>query len=77
MVWSPDGDKIAFIGLKDDRTDLYVYNMKTKTLFRLTNDQFSEFEPSWSPDGKKIVFVSQRGFSSDSVKTIEGTEARF
>ncbi|HDN58671.1 MAG TPA: hypothetical protein ENF20_01795 [Candidatus Marinimicrobia bacterium] len=72
--WSPDGDKIAFIGLKDDRTDLYVYNMKTKTLFRLTNDQFPEFEPSWSPDGKKIVFVSQRGFSSDSVKTIEGTE---
>ncbi|MBO8130461.1 MAG: PD40 domain-containing protein [Candidatus Marinimicrobia bacterium] len=70
--WSPDGENIAFIGLKNDRTDLYIYSIKDKKLIRLTNDQFSDFEPSWSPDGKKIAFVSQRGLSTDTIKYDNG-----
>ena len=42
---------------------------KSKKTKNLTNDVFSDTEPSWSPDGEKIVFVSDRGIKSNSIKT--------
>lgn len=65
--WSPMGDKIAFVGLKAPQTDIYVYDLKSKTLKNLTNDIFSDMGPffgrdlGWSSDGKTIYFVSDRG----------------
>lgn len=59
-AWSPDGDRIAFIGLSEGRTNLYVYHLKKKKLYRLTKDWYSDFDPSWSPDGQKIIFASER-----------------
>ncbi len=66
--WSNDGKHIVFIGLKDERRDLYIYTLKNKKLTRLTNDAFSDYEPSWSQDDRIIYFASQRGSaSSDSL----------
>lgn len=39
---------------------MYVYHLKTGELINLTNDVFSDADPSWSPDGKKIYFSSDR-----------------
>jgi Tol biopolymer transport system component len=60
-AWSPDGIEIAFTGLKQGRSDIYAYNLKTKTLRLITDDVFSDTEPQWSPDGRKLVFASDRG----------------
>ncbi|MBN2016564.1 MAG: BamA/TamA family outer membrane protein [Candidatus Cloacimonetes bacterium] len=57
---SPDGNKIILVGLQDAQNDLYVYNLKTKSLSRITDDYFDDRYPRWSSDGKKIVFSSQR-----------------
>jgi len=72
-AWSPDGKQIAFIGLSNDRTDLYMFHLKKKVLTRLTNDRASDFEPSWSPDSKKIVFASQRNLNETDMKTVDFT----
>ncbi|HUI29576.1 MAG TPA: hypothetical protein VLX91_05130 [Candidatus Acidoferrales bacterium] len=61
VSWSPDGDRLAFIGDNNQQSDIYVYDLKNKVLSNLTNDIFSDADPSWSPDGKKIYFVSDRG----------------
>ncbi len=63
--WSPDGRYIALSGLKQGKTDLYLYDMTNRDLIQLTNDQYSEIQPSWSPDNRRIVFVSDRGEDTD------------
>lgn len=60
ITFAPDGEHVAFSGLKDGHSDIYVYNLKTKELRQLTNDKYSDFQPSFSPDGKTIVFSSDR-----------------
>ena len=59
-AWSPKGDEIAFMGVKHGQSDIYAYNLETETLRRITDDPFSNVEPSWSPDGSKLVFASDR-----------------
>ena len=58
--FAPDGDHVAFSGLKEGQSDIYSYNFKTKELEQLTNDKYSDFQPSFSPDGKTIVFSTDR-----------------
>ena len=67
ITWSPDGDKVAFSGLRNGHSDIYIYNLKTKTLDQLTNDLYSDFQPSFSRDGRYIVFSTDRvALQSDS-----------
>jgi Tol biopolymer transport system component len=59
-AWSPDGRYLAFSALQDGLSDLFVYDLQTQQLQRLTNDPFGDLEPAWSPDGKQLAFVSDR-----------------
>ncbi len=59
--WSPLGDEIAFMGIKNGQGDIYSYNVTTESLDKVTDDSYSDLQPQWSPDGKKIVFSSDRG----------------
>ena len=58
--WSPDGRAIAFSALVGGLSDLFVYDLETKALNRLTKDSYSDLQPSWSPDGRTIAFVTDR-----------------
>src|SRR4030095_5248237 len=65
VTWSPLGNKMAFNGNKADEPNLYVYDLKTKKLDALTNDIFSDANPTWSRDAKSIFFTSDRGSFTD------------
>lgn len=60
LSWSPDGDHIVFQGMSEGQGDLYMYSLSTKQITQLTNDKYSDYQPSFSRDGKKIVFASDR-----------------
>ncbi len=60
LTWSPDGKHIAFSGLKHGQSDLFSYNIETQEVTQLTNDKYSDFQPSYSSDGTKIVFSTDR-----------------
>ena len=56
---APNGRSMALILSKDGNPDLYVQDMASKRLTRLTNTpRVDEGSPSWSPDGSRIVYVS-------------------
>ncbi|MGV3508597.1 MAG: basic secretory protein-like protein [Sphingobacteriaceae bacterium] len=60
LTFAPNGDEIAFTGLKNGYSDLFIYNLRTKKLTQLTNDKYSDYAPSFSPDGRSLVFTSDR-----------------
>jgi Tol biopolymer transport system component len=59
-TWSPDGRKIAFSAQVGGYTDLFVYDVESGQLQRLTDDAYADLEPAWSPDGSQIAFVTDR-----------------
>ena len=63
-TWSPDGRSIAFSAIQGGLMDLYVVDVPTEKLRRLTNDAYAEIHPDWSPDGRYIAVATDR-FSSE------------
>ena len=62
--FSPDGRSIALTLSKDGNPELYVLELGSRRLTRLTMSKYAaEASPSWSPDGREIVFVSDRSGS--------------
>ncbi len=59
-AWSPDGQSIVVSGLREGSDDLYLYELKTGKIRKLTDDYGADIHPSWSSDGRKIVFAKER-----------------
>jgi Tol biopolymer transport system component len=59
--WSPNGRQVVFSSIdKSGNNDLYIWDLDSEMLTRLTNDVFDDRDPSWSPKGDKIAFSSDR-----------------
>ncbi|MEE4310804.1 MAG: CHAT domain-containing protein [candidate division KSB1 bacterium] len=56
---SPDGKRIAFTSVRDGMRNIWIYDLKKKSVRQLTYD--GGLSASWSPDGEKIVFASLDG----------------
>lgn len=60
VSWSPDGKLLAFAGANASQSDIYIYNFEQKKLINLTDDIFSDSDPTWSTNSKTIFFSSDR-----------------
>ncbi|MDR2772699.1 MAG: hypothetical protein LBB93_04450 [Elusimicrobiota bacterium] len=77
-AWSPRGDKIAFT-MRQGRGhfDLYVYDLRSTRITRLTNSQGNNENPVWSPDGRFLAFASsRRGRWEIYIMAIDGSGTR-
>jgi dipeptidyl-peptidase-4 len=68
--WSPNGKEI----LLPSGNDLYLYEVATGKLRRLTEDEAEERDPRFSPDGKKIAFLKNHNLHVLDVATGETTQ---
>lgn len=57
---SPDGTRVAFAATLGNNTDIYVVDLASKAISRITDAQGRDSSPSWSPNGAQIVFESFR-----------------
>lgn len=57
-VWSPDGEKIAFISYRNGIPNLYLINPDGSGLTQVTDVAGGVFNPTWTPDGKAISVVA-------------------
>ena len=77
-TFSPDGKRIAFAwsGGQGDNTDIYIKQVGTEDLQRLTTDSAPDIQPRWSPDGLYIAFLRQTAddYGLYLIPSIGGTE---
>ena len=66
IAWSepiyiyPDSSKVVFHSDRSGTDDLWVYDVKNKSLEQLISGKDKDACPTWSPDGSKIAFSSGR-----------------
>jgi len=78
-AFSPDGRKLVLtLGGADGNLDIFVMDIATKAIDRLTTNRSIDTEGTWSPDGETIFFTSDRsgGPQVYKVSTSGGTPER-
>ncbi len=57
---SPDGRQLAVVMGALDRRDVWLYDLGSQTMTRLTSEGGLNDRPEWTPDGKRVLYRSDR-----------------
>ena len=57
-AYSPDGTKIAFAGIRENQSDIFIYDLASGDIQNVTSDRFFDGAPIFSPDGKWLYYSS-------------------
>jgi Tol biopolymer transport system component/DNA-binding winged helix-turn-helix (wHTH) protein len=60
-AFSPDGKRVAFVWTEENESagKIYIKQLGSEALVRLTNLPEEEYSPVWSPDGRQIAFLAR------------------
>jgi TolB protein len=78
-AFSPDGTRLALaLGGSSGNYDIYILDLASQNLMRITDNPAIDTEPAWSPDGQMLYFNSDRGGAPQiyAVAARAGAEAR-
>jgi hypothetical protein len=62
--WSWDGSRLVVCGTAGHLSDLYLFDLSSHKLQRLTHDPRCESSPRFAPDGTGIIFAAQDSTAS-------------
>jgi TolB protein len=81
-VWSPDGQRLAFLSDRAGQADIYLADADNAKGRRLTNTPTEARVLAWSPDGAQILYIAVNSNVSNSlsfdihVMNSDGSEQR-
>jgi dipeptidyl aminopeptidase/acylaminoacyl peptidase len=66
VSWSPDGTRLVFAGkrttmLRDSRSDIFVAELASKRIDRISTNPGGDAQPQWSPTGARIAWIAEPG----------------
>ena len=73
-AWSPDGTRVAFASDRDPDSggnDVYVIDVQSGDVTRLTTGGGIDEYPMWSPDGSRIAYACSHGALPEGVADFE------
>ncbi len=71
-TFSPDGRRVAFVGLRGGLSQLYAADVDGKNLKELLSSRYAVRDPVWSPDGRTIAFATDEGPGTDVDRLVFG-----
>ena len=71
-VWSPDGNRIAFVSDRDGDAEVYTISILGGAVTKVTNNGIADLNPSYSPDSTRLVYQSAGNIV---IKNADGTGA--
>ncbi len=57
---SPDGKQLAVSVGGSDRRDIWLFDMRSETMTRITTEGTTNERPEWTPDSRRVLFRSDR-----------------
>ena len=57
--FSPDGTKVAFSGMRNGVTDVFVVDLASRAITNVTNDPLADYAPTWTPDGRALIVTTR------------------
>lgn len=64
---SPNGTQVAFSSNREGQWEIYILDLKTDELTRVTNTKSFDGSPAWSPDGQYLIYQTLNGDHLDLI----------
>jgi len=58
-AFAPDGRRVALSIFEGGTSDIWIYDLSTSVLSRLTSQRGLASSPVWTPDGRRIAFIDR------------------
>jgi len=70
-AWAPTGDRIVYVSRVEAVFDMYILDLRSNQIIKLTEGYARNEFPCWSPDGRHIIFQSNRLGSTNQIYSID------
>jgi TolB protein len=70
-AWAPTGDRIVYVSRVEAVFDMYILDLRSNEISKLTEGYARNEFPCWSPDGRHVIYQSNRAGSTNQIFSVD------